>query len=45
MCDGDVQQTRAGAPWDPVLHLFVTSPFLTAVPAHAILQVTEEWWG
>lgn len=37
MCDGDVQQMHAGASQEPDLHLFVTSPFLGAAPAHVTL--------
>lgn len=36
MCDGDIQQMRAGAPQEPDLHLFVTSHLLgrIASPCH-----------
>lgn len=43
-CDGDVQQMHAGASQEPDLHLFVTSPFLGAAPAHVTLRGIEEQW-
>lgn len=39
-----VQRVHAGGPREPDLHVFVTSPFWVAVPAHATLQGTEEPW-
>lgn len=39
-----VQQVHAGGPQEPDLHVFVTSPFWVAVPAHATLRGTEEPW-